>query len=738
MPHNCVANHIIGGEITYQCTSSEPGNFVYEFRMDIYRDCASNGADFDETAVIGFYLFNGADYTFLRSEIVPLSQVFNVPPPNIPCVVIPPGVCVEQGAYTFSIQTSEAIDQSLVATYQRCCRGRGISNISAELVGATYFIEVSPTSQVSCNNSPKFKDFPPSVICVNEPLEFDHGAIDTEGDSLIYEFCAPLVGGGVRGAQQGDTDNDALRCDGVTPDPSVCTPTFSPLTYRPDFSARKPILGNPNVSIDRFTGLITGTPNVLGAYVVGICVSEYRDGVKIGEIRRDFQFNITSCDKAVLARIDADEEMNGEDFIVRSCGDLAVNFTNQSGDARLIDNYFWEFDIDGVASQAFVKDASFNFPKNGVYDGLMIINRGTNCTDTANVTVEVFPEINADFKFEYDTCVAEPVQFTNLSSSGAGFNAISTIEWEFGDQNVSMERSPSHLYSEPGAFPVELHVRDINGCEDETINIVRYFPVPPLVLVEPSAFEGCTPGSIDFVNLSEPINEQYTIRWDFGDGGTSNELSPNHIYNLPGIYTVDLQLESPIGCRTSDRFVDLITIRPSPTAAFTYSPLNPTSIEPHVDFMDESIDAVSWLWDLENDSMSMIQNPFHSFQNTGIQNVVLEVTHANGCKDETSQLIDIEPIIRYYLPDVFSPNNDAQNDLFLGSGIIDGIQEFSMSVYGRWGNLIFQTRDPFEGWNGRIAGTNADAPTGIYVCLVKYKDVRGTPFVRSGSITLVR
>ena len=100
------------------------------------------------------------------------------------------------------------INENYVIVWQRCCRNITITNIqNPGETGATYSIEIHPDAQRTCNSSPRFINFPPSVLCANAPFKFDHSAIDKEGDLLIYEFCEPSKGGGLMGG----------GCDAVIP-----------------------------------------------------------------------------------------------------------------------------------------------------------------------------------------------------------------------------------------------------------------------------------------------------------------------------------------------------------------------------------------------------------------------------------------------------------------------------------------------------------------------------------------
>ena len=149
--------------------------------------------------------------------------------------------------------------------------------------------------------------------------------------------------------------------------------------------------------------------------------------------------------------------------------------------------------------------------------------------------------------------------------------------------------------------------------------------MPPLLIIEPSAFSGCQPGEIFFNNLSSPIDETYLIEWDFGDGAKGSEISPTHTYETAGTFSVTVEVTSPIGCTTDAFFPDCITLDPSPIADFIFSPPVITSLNPTVDFTDLSTGADRWLWQFDEDGTSKLQNPSFTFPDTGLQKVLLNI-----------------------------------------------------------------------------------------------------------------
>ncbi len=739
LPKGATASHIVGGDLSYNWLSYDPATNSNRYRitMKIYRNCNRFAMDdFDILAPVSiFEKVSDSFYDRINDLKINLIQpVVNIPPEtNNPCLILPPDICVEAGSYVFEV-VLPVISNAYVIVYQRCCRNASIANIfDPDRTGATYSISITEAAQRLRNDSPEFKNFPPIVICANEPLNFDHSASDTEGDQLEYAMCNPLIGAGVLGAFE---PGDPTSCEGFRPDPA-CPPPFRDVLFRPPYTAQVPMLGDPIVQIDRNTGLMTGIPTILGQFVVGTCVREYRNGVLLSEIRRDFQFNVANCDPLVDAVINADEISPDMHFVVNVCGETEVTLDNRSFQRDKIDEFIWQINIDGQTIENREDwNPTFVFPDTGVYSGSLILNPFTDCGDTAFVDIRVLPDLNADFDFTYDTCVAGPVKFFDQSVSEG--STIVNWNWNFADGNSDNDRNPEHLYRDPGDYRVNLQVTDANGCIDIAARDIEWFPAPPIIVVEPSSFSGCIPLTVNLVNLSSPIDETYDIVWDLGDGQRSTAISPSHTYENEGVYSLSVEITSPLGCQISTSWEDWITAFPNPVADFTFSPEEVSNFNPEVQFTDQSIDAISWEWTFGGESRSFAQHPFYIFPDTGLTTVQLVVTHMSGCMDTMIQLIDVIPQITYFLPNAFTPNEDSVNDFFRGKGLVDGLKDFKLSIWNRWGEMIFETNDPLEAWNGKKNNSGKISPNGVYVYLLNYRNPRGQLNTQEGFVTLIR
>ncbi len=737
------AVHIIGGEMTYECLGASPGipnSQRYLITMIIYRDCALDGtsqqggsfdsdanADPNRTAIGTVSVYRGSTMTEFTNVILG-QPIISIVEPDIgnPCLVIPPSVCVQQGIYTFTLDLPIST-QRYTITYQRCCRNPTITNILLPAtVGATYFIHITPEAQAVCNNSPIFDNFPPIVLCANEYFELPMGATDADGDRLVYYLCSPVEGGSNVQGQ-------------IAPDPDA-PPPYDPVNFNaPNFTAQQPLGPGALFTYDSETGLLSGTPQLQGQFVVGICIDEFRGDTLLSSTKREFQFNVTFCSQAVNAALQEDSITPDGRFLIDICGPGAFTIINESTQQQFIDTYSWyvEDGMGGVINGSS-RDLPLNLPI-GTYAGTMILNEignFENCKDTALFFINVYPDIRADFSFQYDTCVAGPVSFTDLSVADDPLG-IRTWLWDFADGSPPNSiQNPNHRYLIPDDFPVRLTVSDFNRCTHTTTINLPYFPAPPVLIVAPSEAIACQPATIFLNNLSIPIDETYDIEWALGDGTSSTAISPTHTYQEVGTYDVYLAVTSPIGCFIDTLFRRLVTVLPSPTAGFDFSPETPSNLQPRVDFFDQSIDAVAWRYQIGDFFSTPQQNFTYEFRDTGLIEVLQVVTHPSGCTDTLLRLIDVQPVITFHVPNAFTPNGDGLNDVFIPKAVLFGYRAYRFSIWNRWGEEIFTTEDPNQGWDGNFKGIAS--PGGGYLWEASILDARNRRQNFKGSVVLLR
>jgi gliding motility-associated-like protein len=453
------ATHIVGGEITYKCLRYDS----FEVRLDLYQDCVSgdpNAIAQDSPAFLGIFTGTGTRY-LLDTTVSRSFPNLRVPTNfNNSCVNNPPVTCLNRVTFIKRYHLPPN-PYGYYIIYQRCCRNQNILNIvDPGAVGATYYAIIPPSS-TGCNNSAVFTNYPPQIICINNPLVYDHSATDKDGDSLSYEFCTAYQGGSASNAK-----------------PVPFNTQFLPVAYLSPFTAQSPISGSPPLQINPQTGLITGTPNQLGRFVVAVCCHEWRNHAIINTVTREFQFVVTNCSKAVVANIPQySAEFNT--YIVQ-CKGKTVHFANLSTGANTggTSPYFWDFGVSGTNGDTSTdKEPDFTYPDTGIYTVKLVVNRNSTCSDSITRFVKVYPEFHADFEINGLPCPKTPVQFLNRITST--YQPVTFYNWSFGDGGTSTAPNPYHSYDTGGTFNVSLYAGNIKGCTDtvtKTFDVLKFHP----------------------------------------------------------------------------------------------------------------------------------------------------------------------------------------------------------------------------------------------------------------------
>lgn len=473
---NVFATHIVGGSLTYE----HLGGSTYRILLRLYRDCTpatAPHANFDANARIDIYNSAGTVMPF-SPIILPLVQISNVPL-NLDTCVADPGICIEEGLYTGIVNNLPPVPGGYHMYYETCCRNSSLVNIVNPLnAGEGFYCKISDNTMLLTNSSPQWVNFPPVFVCQGQPINFDHSATDPDGDSLVYSFYRPL------------SDIDYTVSNDLTF--TAGNPNFVFVNYNGGYGINNP-LGGANLTISS-GGIVDGIPSSIGQYVVGVRVDEYRDGVLIGSVYRDFQFNVVVCPPPALAGI---APING-------CNGSAIQLTNASTSSA--NGFVWDFgDGSGTSTQT---NPSHTYPGIGTYTVQLIAQYGTPCADTAYQTFSI-AFANANFTNPDSVCVGSVASFTNTSTASAN-NSVNSWLWNFGDGSpTSGLPNPTHVFNTGGNFNVQLIVNSTSGCRD-TINYPVFAQNQPTVNVGPDT-SACINNPV--VDLNATVNNASGGLW---------------------------------------------------------------------------------------------------------------------------------------------------------------------------------------------------------------------------------
>ena len=459
-PKYSKASHIVGGEMTYKCLGpGTSGNLRYEITLDIYQDCLNGSPQaIQEDDPAYFTVYTGQNTLVYYDDDARSSTTIKVPANfSNNCINNPPVTCLQKTTFK-RVYNLPVNSSGYYVVYQRCCRNDDINNLrNPGEVGATYYCVIPPASGSDCNNSAVFRNYPPQIICINNPLVYDHSATDPDGDSLSYELCETYAGGSI----------DSVK-------PLIASPRpFPNVVYNNPYSVQNPMQGNPMIQVDADSGLLTGTPNQLGRFVVTVCCNEWRNGVMINTVKPEFQFVVTNCSKAVVANIPQySDEFNT--YIV-NCKDFTVKFDNISSGGF---NYHWDFGVEGAIDDTSSEfSPTYTYPDTGTYVVKLVVNKGSTCPDSIERYVKVYPKFSSNYYFGGKLCPNTPLQFTD-SSAGSMFGP-NAWSWDFGDGFTSTERDPLHNYLIGGDYYVKLISKNDKGCSDTSrrkVSIEKFVP----------------------------------------------------------------------------------------------------------------------------------------------------------------------------------------------------------------------------------------------------------------------
>lgn len=752
------------------------GDNTYKVTLKIYRDCYSEGAEFDDPLYL--YVYNSSGILQQEIAIALLSSTYIDPDLTNPCIVDPPDICVEEGIYETIINLPDSYG-GYDLVYQRCCRNSSIVNLDVpDSQGATYWAHIPDPGEI-CNSSPRFTAFPPVIICGGYAFEFDHSAIDPDGDSLVYALCDPFLGG-------------SITAPIPTPDtePPVGPPPFSTLDYATGYSATYPMDASPEMAIDAATGLITGTPTAFGQFVVGICIQEFRDGVLIETHLRDFQFNVTDCTPALYA--DFPEEIN-------NCDDLTIHFDNNSYGT---DSYYWDFGVTGIASDvSTVFEPEYTYPDTGTYTVMLVANPGTLCADTMFSEVQIYPHLHADFNYEA-ACARQLLYFDDASVTDHG--VLDQWIWDFGGGHTSTLQNPSQAFETAGTFPVTLKVKNDVGCTKEITKYVTVYPAPQAEFTWDNHCLGQTANLMD----NSSIPDIYSVaagEWYLpGEATATDGLSTSLHFDTAGVYEVTYIAISDKGC--SDTVTHYITVAPHVVAELqadtticvhdtvqlmvrngseyqwtpVYNISDANAFNPYVYpevstlytvnvsdgctsdttsvFIEVLPEPVITAWpdtavyryepvqlSVESDAVAFSWWPETDVNNPGIAEptaypsetsaFIVTATGANGCTNtDTISIVVWYRCDRFEIPNAFSPNGDGLNDVFrIVTFGDDAVENFS--IFNRWGQRVFETDNIVNAWDGSCDGK--DQETGVYFYIIKIQ-CEGERQTLSGTVTLLR
>ncbi len=404
-----------------------------------------------------------------------------------------------------------------------------------------------------------------------------------------------------------------------------------------------------------------------------------------------------------------------------------ASFTDNStiGAPYTISNWSWDFG-DG-SPIATTTNSTHQYNSDGLYTVTLTTTSTNGCTSSNSSVVEIYPIPIANFT-STEVCVNEPPTiFTSTSSVSNG--SIVGWQWNFDGTGTSILQNPIHNFNAEGVFNVSLLVESNNGCYDSiTLPVVVY--EKPTADFTSDETRVCNPGQIEFTNLSTSNSsnvEQW--QWNFFNGTQTNEQNPTVNYSNETdevvYYDVELIATNSFGCNDTVLVNNYIAVIPQPIADFYPTPGLMTIQNTETEFVNQSELADEYLWDFGDGSgnTSIQENPTYEYPAVQADYVVqlIAYNYNQFCSDTAYATVIVKDIIIFYVPNIFTPDNDNFNQTWkpiFTSGV--NPYDYHMLVYNRWGEVVWESYNYNAGWNGHYAGKLVE--DGVYIWKIDFKE----------------
>ncbi len=717
------ASHIFGGELLYKHLS---GN-TYLLTMTLYGDCSSGVSGTLPGSVPRVYLYKGNVYdtVYMLKVQDPVNglEVSPVCPRQLDQTYCKGGTLpgVKKFVYTDTITLpSAAANWRFIFAgalgVSQAGRSQNITNVINAGSSSTYF-EATLNNLTANNSSPAYTSIPTPYYCMNEDQQYNQGAIDSDGDSLVYELVPALSGG-----------SDPASAAGVG--------------YVSPYSGEEPLATLPGeFTFSNINGQLTFTPSIVQNALVVCKVYEYRGGVLIGTSQREMTFIVSSDCEGTPPTLKM-VNVNGGSVTGKNIVNICVGASNVSF---------------GITVKNPDKDTTIITPRN-VPDGATLIIAGNNTpnpsifftwprTDTLRPGAYTFyldvkndhcPIANRQTiaytinVTPYPTVTVTPLQPTNCVHA-----ALMKYELALGYLPrivtiTSGSRTIATYTDTTGQITDSLQVGNytITVASDPLCAVSDNFSITDggVLPLDPVAVYYCQRDAAMPVQVPVKSTASTVTWYDVKNNVVSGPPTPST--EKPATYEWFVTEQYKV-C-TSAKVPVKVVVYPLPVPQIT---TNPATICYGDTLFLEATGGVRYIWGPADRVLETTDGrPFTRLTTAGTYTVKAITEY--GCADSTSiRYNKIESCCTFIYPSAFTPNGDGKNDGFRIS-TPGNLMNYKLSVYNRWGQLVFLSYNASEYWYGTQQQVPCEA--GTYFYFFEGMCQTGMTEKHKGDLTLIR
>jgi len=422
------------------------------------------------------------------------------------------------------------------------------------------------------------------------------------------------------------------------------------------------------------------------------------------------------------------------------CQPFPVQFTTETTEP--ISSFTWYF---GDGDSLKQSNPSHTYQLDGVYDvGLRVVsNEGCENFGLMKNLITVHPVPTTETSLDPDSCYSHTFSVHYTGSA----NPQDIYHWDF--SQIGAQEVVSDPGTGPGPFDVSLknqptasiglQITSEYGCESESKTFS--FKRKPWFQLVSDVDEGCPPLDVQLSALQSDSVDNLSYLWQFGSEETFQDGAEQlvHRFNTPdhNYLVAAIGKSSITGCSDTVSLALPIKVFPKPIAKFRAVPDRVTIVDPQFSFQNGSVGAQNYSWDFgDSIGYSSEKEPIYQYKKMGWYNVKLTAENSLSCTDTATHRV-LVAFDKIFPPNAFNPNSSIpKNKTFLLAPIGIAKDGYLMQIYNRWGERIFEAKDDFIPWDGKMAN-GQPAPAGVYTWVIGYIDFAGEKHNQSGKVTLI-